>query len=257
MKQCGLNTVRIAESTWGYQEPQDGVFNLDYLGELLDKMHAVNIKVIVGTPTYAFPTWLAKKHPEVLIVSKDGSSAAYGARQKMDVSHPTYRFYAERMIRKLIAKVYEHLAVIGYQLDNETKNYNYWSETMQRQFLQHLKSKFETPNEMNLAYGFHYWSNSVNAWEDMPSAIGTINGSLASEYAHYQRLQVTDFLKWQASIVSEYKREDQFITQNFDLGWKNGSHSVQSAVDHFESAEAVEIAGIDIYHDTQDELVLS
>ena len=163
-------------------------------------------------------------------------------------------FMRERMIRKLMDKVSEHPAVIGYQFDNETKNYKNWSLTMQMQFVKHLKTKFDSPEDMNRAYGFHYWSNSVNAWEDMPSTIGTINGSLASEYAYFQRLQVTDYLIWQASIVSEYKRNDQFITQNFDMSWRNGSHSVQSGVDHFESAEAVEIAGIDIYHDTQDEL---
>ena len=29
-------------------------------------MNKAGIKVIVGTPTYAFPTWLAREHPEVL-----------------------------------------------------------------------------------------------------------------------------------------------------------------------------------------------
>ena len=44
-----------------------------------------------------------------------------------------------------------------------------------------------------------------------------INGSLGAEFEKYQRSLVEEFLGWQAAIVSEYKREDQFITHNLDL----------------------------------------
>jgi beta-galactosidase len=50
---------------------------------------------------------------------------------------------------------------------------------------------------------------------------GTINGSLSSEFAKFQRQVVTQYLGWQAAIVREYKRPDQFITQNFDLDWRS------------------------------------
>ena len=46
---------------------------------------------------------------------------------------------------------------------------------------------------------------------------GTINGSLGCEFEKFQRGLVTEFLSWQADIVREYKREDQFITQNLTL----------------------------------------
>lgn len=65
MKQIGLNVVRMGESTWGYFEPQDGEFNTDYLLRCLDTFHKAGIHVIIGTPTYSIPTWLAKKHPEI------------------------------------------------------------------------------------------------------------------------------------------------------------------------------------------------
>ncbi|RPI42436.1 MAG: beta-galactosidase, partial [Bacteroidetes bacterium] len=99
MKDCGINVVRIAESTWAYQEPQDGVFNLDYLTEIMDLMHQNGIQVIVGTPTYAFPSWLARKYPDILLSGKDGQKP-YGARQIMDIANPDFRFHAERIIRK-------------------------------------------------------------------------------------------------------------------------------------------------------------
>jgi len=123
MQECGINMVRICESTWGYHERQDGEFHFDYVQRILDVMHKHGIKVIVGTPTYAIPTWLARKHPEILAVRKEGR-ARYGSRQNMDISHPVYRFYAGRMIRKLMEQTHWHPAVIGFQVDNETKHYD-------------------------------------------------------------------------------------------------------------------------------------
>ena len=32
-----------------------------------------------------------------------------------------------------------------------------------------------------------------------------------------KRTLVDEFLSWQADIVNEYRREDQFITHNFDF----------------------------------------
>ena len=36
MKDCGINVVRIAESTWGVWEPQDGVFDFSKLDRVLN-----------------------------------------------------------------------------------------------------------------------------------------------------------------------------------------------------------------------------
>ena len=66
MKESGINFIRICESTWGYHERQDGEFYFEHLDKILDVMDSYGIKVIIGTPTYAVPTWLVKKYPEVL-----------------------------------------------------------------------------------------------------------------------------------------------------------------------------------------------
>ena len=103
MKQAGMNLVRIAESTWSTWEPQDGVYDFYHLDRVLDAMEQADIAVIVGTPTYAFPTWLAKAHPQVLAQTAAGKER-YGRRQNMDILSPAYRFYAERIIRKIDRK---------------------------------------------------------------------------------------------------------------------------------------------------------
>ncbi len=77
MKEAGINVVRIAESTWGTVEPQDNVFNFTHIDRVLDAMYKGGIKVIIGTPTYAVPTWLVKKYPDVLATNAPRATAVW------------------------------------------------------------------------------------------------------------------------------------------------------------------------------------
>lgn len=255
MRAAGMNLIRIAESTWSTYEPQPGVFDFSHVDRALDAAQKAGIKVIVGTPTYAVPTWLVKMHPDVLAVTPNGLGK-YGARQIMDIVNPAYRFYGERVIRRLVSHVAQRPNVIGFQIDNETKYYDSVSEDMQALFVKSLRKRFHGDlDELNRTFGLDYWSNRINAWEDFPDLTGSINESLRGAFDHFRRSQVAEFLKWQAGIVREYTRDDQFVTHNFDFDWAPGwSYGVQPALDHFESAKAVDIAGVDIYHPTEDHL---
>lgn len=253
MKEAGINVVRIAESTWSTLEPVDGVFDFGHVDRVLDAMQRAAIGVIVGTPTYAVPAWLVRKHPDVLAVTPRGPNQ-YGPRQNMDITNPHFREAAERVIRALLEHVKDHPAIIGYQVDNETKHYQTAGPAVQALFVEHLKRKFASLDAVNSAFGLDYWSNRVGRWEDFPSTVGSINASLNAEFAKFQRQQVTDYLAWQAAIVREYARPGQFVTQNFDLEWRGFSYGIQPDVDHFAAAAALDVAGIDIYHPTQDEL---
>lgn len=254
MKEAGINTIRIAESTWSTEEPQPGVFDFSHVDRALDAAQRAGIRVIVGTPTYAVPSWLVRMHPDVLATTVNGEGK-YGARQIMDIVNPAYRFYGERIIRKLISHVAQHPAVIGYQVDNETKYYDSVSRDMQALYVKSLRAQFHDDlDAMNEAFGLDYWSNRVDAWEDFPDVTGSINESIRASFDRFRREQVTQFLAWQASIVREYMRDDQFITHNFDFEWRGYSYGVQPAVDHFKASQAMDITGVDIYHPTEDQL---
>ena len=254
MKKAGINTVRIAESTWSTCEPQEGVFDFSHVERVMDAMEEAGINVIIGTPTYAIPTWMVKSYPDVMAETVKGRGI-YGARQIMDITHPVYRFYAERVIRKLMECTAHRKCVIGFQVDNETKYYGTAGKNVQEKFVKYLRKKFNNDlDAMNYEFGLDYWSNRINAWEDFPDVRGTINGSLGAEFEKFQRTLVDEFLSWQADIVNEYRREDQFITHNFDFEWRGYSYGVQPDVNHYHAAKALTIAGTDIYHPTQDDL---
>lgn len=254
IKKAGMNVIRIAESTWSTWEPQDNVFDFTHLHRMLSCSKKHGIQVIVGTPTYAIPTWLARKYPDIITETHDGPGR-YGHRQNMDIAHPMYLKHAERMIRKLMEEVQPYDHVIGFQLDNETKSYDTCSAYAQEKFVAYVRELFRDDLErLNEAWGLDYWSNRINAWEDFPDVRGTINGSLGAEYQKFQRKLVTDFLAWQSAIVAEYAKPEQFITQNFDYDWRGHSFGLQPEVDQWEAARSLTVAGCDIYHPSAQDL---
>ncbi len=260
MKKAGMNVIRVAESTWSTWEKREGEYDFSILIDTLVKAEEYGLSVIVGTPTYAVPAWLVKKDPDVLATTQNGRGR-YGARQIMDIVNPTYLDAAEKLIRKLMEVVKDHRCVIGYQIDNETKHYGTAGDNVQELFKEYLKDKFVSVENINEKFGFAYWSNSISEWNDLPNVLGTINGSYAAEFEKFQRHLAAEFLIWQRRIVDEYRREDQFVTHNFDFYWKQDeqapfghSYGVQPGINHLEASKAVTLTGCDIYHPTQDDL---
>ncbi len=260
MKKAGMNVIRVAESTWSTWEKIEGEYDFSILADTLNKAEEYGLRVIVGTPTYAVPSWLVKKDPDVLATTKKGHGL-YGARQIMDIVNPTYLDAAEKLIRKLMEAVQGYECVIGFQIDNETKHYDTAGPLVQRLFKEYLTEKFQTVENLNDKFGFAYWSNSIGSWEDLPDVRGTINGSFAAEFEKFQRHLAAEFLLWQRKIIDEYRREDQFVTHNLDFYWNQDelapfghSYGVQPGINHLEASKAITLLGCDIYHPTQDDL---
>lgn len=253
MERAGMNTIRIAESTWSTLEPSDGVFDFTHIDRMLSAAAKHHISVIVGTPTYAIPAWLVKKYPDILAVTANGQEL-YGHRQNMDITHAAYRRYAGRVIQKLMEHIQDVPHIIGFQLDNETKSYGTAGPFVQAMFVDKLKKQFPDIEAFNHEFGLDYWSNRISDWNDFPDIRGTINQSLAAEFQKFQRSLVTEFLNWQADIVQKYKREDQFITQNFDYDWTAYSYGYQPEVNQYDAAKCLTVAGADIYHPSQGDL---
>ena len=144
MKEAGISVVRVGESTWSLFEPREGEFEFAWMDRIIDKFHEAGIKVILGTPTYSIPAWLWHKHPEVLLDYSGGREASYGIRQNMNITNPTYLFYSERIIRKMMEHFASHPGIIGFQVDNETEARGVNNYDFNVSFVNHLKKKYKT-----------------------------------------------------------------------------------------------------------------
>lgn len=245
MRQAGISVVRVGESSWGLWEPQDGRFEYAWMDRLIEKARRAGIRVILGTPTYSIPAWMYKEHPEIVVTKLNGQYMYYGLRQQTDLLNPTYRFYCERVIRKILEHYKNSPAVIGYQIDNETSSAGAANHDVQVGFEEYLKKKFGTVDELNKVWGLNYWGQRLNDWTELPPREGIINPGWKLEWERYAQWLTTDFLSWQAAIVNEYKRPDQFITHDF-------AGPPRMEVDEQGVAQALDIVAANPYHGTQD-----
>lgn len=263
MQKAGITVVRVGESTWSSWEPRDGDFQFAWMQRVLDRLHQAGIKVILGTPTYSIPTWLYKEHPDIL-VTHNGTAPPlddpysptyppsltpgyYGPRQNYDFLNPFFRQAAEKVIRQIVSHFRDHPSVIGYQIDNETYPNGVPTPYVNAAFLQHLKRKYKTTSAINKIWGLAYWGQLVDSWDDLPPRNGILNPGYKLEWEDFQQDIVTDYLAWQAKIVREYKRPDQFITTDFSGG-------VHTNLDQWAIARNLDIVAANPYFQTQDRL---
>jgi beta-galactosidase len=246
MQKGGISVVRIGESSWGLWEPEDGRFEYAWMDRVVEKMHAAGIKVILGTPTYSIPAWMFHKHPEIVVTRLGGQYLHYGLRQNTDLANPTYRFYCERVIRRILEHYKNNPAIIGYQIDNETSSAGAANPDVQVGFAEYLRKKFKTIDELNRAWGLSYWGQRLNNFSELPPRDGIINPGWKLEWERYSQWLTTDFLTWQAAIVNEYKRPDQFVTHDF-------AGPPRPEVNEGEVARALDIVAANPYHGTQDD----
>lgn len=244
MKEAGVTAMRVGESTWGVMEPQEGKYEFEWLDRVIDALHEADIKVIIGTPTYSVPAWLAHKHPEILAKHRNGGQAYYGIRQNIDINNPTYLFYCEKIIRQLISRYANHPAVIGYQVDNEVEPRGINNFDKFVNFRNYVKERFDgNLDSLTKEWGMNYWGMNINTWEEFYTRDGVTNPSYKNEWERHNRKMCSDFLNWQCDIINEYKRDDQFITHDYMTAFLN--------IDQIASSRQMQYPGINVYHSVQ------
>lgn len=212
MVDAGFSVIRVGESVWTTWEPEEGRFDLDWLQPVLDGAHERGIAAVLGTPTYAAPPWLARRYPEIAADTATGVRQPWGGRQEIDFSHPAFRFHAERVIRKIVARYADHPAVIGYQVDNEPGLMTFHNHGVFQRFVDELRQTYGDVETLNEAWGLVYWSHRLSTWADLWTPDGNYQPQYDLAWRRFQAKLTTEFISWQADIVREYARDDQFVT---------------------------------------------
>ncbi|HEX6358300.1 beta-galactosidase [Actinophytocola sp.] len=248
MAEAHFTVIRVGESVWSTWEPENGRFDLDWLQPVLDGAHERGISVILGTPTYAVPPWLARQYPEITGERATGQRIGWGARQEVDFTHPAFRFHAERVIRRVVARYADHPAVIGFQVDNEPGLELFHNHGVFQRFVDHLRARYGDVETLNRDWGLVYWSHRLSTWADLWTPDGNAQPQYDVAWREFQARQTTEFIAWQAGIVREYTRPEQFVTTCVSY--------TRPAVEDDELTDSLDIASGNPYYDMQDGLAL-
>ncbi|WP_406440137.1 beta-galactosidase [Streptomyces sp. NBC_01613] len=248
MAEAHFTVIRVGESVWSTWEPDNGRFDLDWLQPVLDGAHERGISVVLGTPTYAVPPWLARQYPEIAGEGRTGERIGWGARQEVDITHPAFRFHAERIIRKIVARYADHPAVIGFQVDNEPGLHLLHNHGVFQRFTDELREQYGDVETLNRAWGLVYWSHRLSTWADLWTPDGNVQPQYDLAWRRFQAKLVTEFIAWQADIVREYARPGQFVTTCISYD--------RPAVEDDKLTERLEVTAGNPYYTMQDALSL-
>ena len=102
----------------------------------------------------------------------------------MNTDSAAYRFYAERLIRKIVSRYKDNPNVIGWQVDNETGTYGAANEDVFVRFQHHLEKKFGTPENLSKAWFLNYWGQDLHSWTDLPRPDGAHRAVLVPAASH-------------------------------------------------------------------------
>jgi beta-galactosidase len=222
------NVVRLAESAWGNIEVAAGRYEMEWVQQALDDVHARGLSAIVGTNTYIPPLWLHALHPDIATMPYPGQPSHPFYRKTGCLAHPAYREACRSFVRRFVAAIASHPAIIGWQLDNEIDapsvvhpDYN---PAVEVAWTQWLKSTYGTVANLNERMGLRHWGLCVDSFAAVPQPRFTPTEgphqlpALALANLRFRRDLIVDFLKEQKTALRS-AGATQWITSDWMLLW--------------------------------------
>ena len=193
-KKARINEVSLGMFSWAFLEPEEGVFRLEWLKEVIDRLYENEIVVMLSTPTAARPRWMAEKYPEVLRVNAARERNLYGERHNHCYTSPVYREKTRIINTKLAEMFKDHPGVIAWHISNE-----YGGEChcplCQEAFRGWVKKKYGTLERLNRAWNTGFWSHTYQSFDQVESPSPKGDSSLHG-LNYYKFADVIDFVSW-------------------------------------------------------------
>ena len=169
MKLAHVNSATVGIFSWAMLEPEEGVYNFEFLDEILDKLHKNGISVILSTPSGARPAWLSQKYPEVLRVEETGIRNEFGVRHNHCLTSPVYREKVRNINTKLAERYKNHPAVKMWHISNEYCGECH-CDLCQEAFRNWLKEYYHNDlDELNFKWWNGFWSHKMTDWSQINS----------------------------------------------------------------------------------------
>lgn len=240
MKKARVNTVTLGVFSWSVLEPEEGVFKLDWLADIIHNLYANGIRTILATPSAARPAWLAHKYPEVRRVRADRVRELYNRRQNYCYTSPIYHEKVRIIDQKLAQRFGDDPAVILWHISNEMGG-DCHCALCQAEFRRWLQARYGTLAALNKAWNARFWSHDYTDWEQIESPAPQGENAvqaLALDWKRFVSDRHIDFLKFERDTVKEIAPNAKFTVNmmyRFD------------GIDYFKMAKEIDVASWDNY----------
>ena len=244
MREMGIEFVRIGEFAWSHYEPEREKFDWGWLDRAIDVLAKAGLKIVLGTPTCTPPKWLVDANPEMIPVDEQGRPRGFGSRRHYTFSSKAYWEESRRIVGALTERYGNYPGLVGWQTDNEYGCHDSilsWSETDLAAFREWLRRKYQSPEQLNEAWGSAFWSMEVTRFDQvsLPNlAVTETNPAARLDFWRFHSEQVAAYDKMQCEIIRAHS-PGRWITHNF-MGFFND-------FDHWAVGDNIDLASWDSY----------
>ena len=240
MRRAHVNAVSVGIFSWALLEPEEGRFDFGWLDDVIGRLAAAGIRIVLATPSGARPAWLAQKYPEVLRCGEDFRRNHFGNRHNHCPTSPVYREAVRRIDTALAERYAGREEVILWHLGNEFGG-DCRCPLCCEAFRGFLKAKYGSLEELNRRWWTGFWSQRYTDWSQVepPSPRGSdCLPSMRLDWRRFMTAQCRSFIEMERDAVQAAGRRLP-VTANFmELFWD---------YDYFSLAEAVDVVSWDSY----------
>ncbi|MNU59678.1 Beta-galactosidase BgaA [compost metagenome] len=245
-KLAGIDVATLNVFSWALNQPSEEEYDFAWLDEQMDRLSSTGVFVCLATSTGAHPAWMAKRHPDVLRVDKQGKRRAFGGRHNSCPNSKTYRKYSVQLADKLAERYKDHPALLIWHISNEYGGYCY-CENCTSAFRTWLQDRYGSLEALNKAWNTRFWGHTFYDWDEIvpPS-------EQSEEWGHnrtnFQGISL-DYRRFMSySLLECYKLEYEAIKKHTpDIPVTTNLMGLYPELDYFEWAKYMDVVSWDNY----------
>jgi beta-galactosidase len=248
MREAGVNLVSLPVFSWPQLEPQPGVYDWGWLDRVIEVLWEAGIRVDLATATATPPSWLIRRHPEMLPWDEDGRRLEFGSRQAYCPSSPVWREHVARMCRAMAERYGDHPALALWHVSNEYGDHvsRCWCPESSAHFRRWLEGRYGDLDGLNEAWGVNVWGQRYTEWEHIEAprrATGPVNPTQLLDFERFSSDALLELFQLEVDVLREIT-PDIAVTTNF--------MSLLRDLDYWDFAAAEDLVTDDAYPDPAD-----
>ena len=216
MKEAHMNCVSVGIFAWARLEPKEGVYEFDWLEQIIGELYQNGIYTILATPSGAKPLWMSEKYEEIRRMSDHMVRDWSGERHNHCYTSPYYREKVRQIDGALARRFGKHPGVILWHLSNEYGGVC-WCPLCQKAFRGWLQKKYGTLEQLNQQWWTTFWSHTYTSWEQIHAPVANGERGTHGLWLDWKRFttdQVVDFMREESKAVRAEAPELP-VTTNF------------------------------------------
>ncbi len=265
MKNAGMNLIRLGDvhASWDRIEPKEGVFEFDKLGRFYETAEKYGINIIISTGASSPPLWLAKKYPNLPLLSNTGQRYPLGASYHWAcIHHPGYLDALKKYLTALLDFTAKHSNHFGWQITNEIgfpflpareENvlglYCYCEHCVEK-FKTWVKEKYQSIQAVTHAWSWGTTNYVYNDWseifppESMPGAWAGVTKWI--DWRLFWQQAFADFAGCQHHLIREKDHDHPTSVNTFNFKGYDRFGTLMG-LDQWKIAKQVDHIGYDLY----------